>query len=79
MIELNKHLEINFEEIKGYKKLSENAKKLFENTYKKHNAMLGMESKKRWIPKKVQENSKFLRVDFKNGEWLHYYANGTWG
>lgn len=59
------------EAIIGFNKLSDPAKKLFISTYENH-------KKSGWIPKKVEEHRNYLRVDFTNGEWLHYYPNGTW-
>ncbi|BEP28791.1 hypothetical protein [Helicovermis profundi] len=76
---MNNYIEINFEELKGFNKLSKNAKKLFILIYKKQNSNFGIDEKSNWIPKKVKEYRSYLRVDFSNGEWLHYYANGTWG
>ena len=72
------YLEIDFQKVDGYKKLSESGKKAFQMIYKKHNAQLGENYKKDWIPKKVKEYSSHLIVHFANGEWLHYLPNGTW-
>lgn len=73
------YIAINFEEIQGYKKLSETAKELLENTYQQHNAGQGLEYKNDWVPVRVTEHKTHLKVYFKNGDWLHYYANGSWG
>lgn len=75
----NYALEIDFEKIIGYKKLSFPAKAHFEKMYKKHNAIFGIDYKKNWIPTKVAEHKDSLKVYFANGEWARYFANGTWG
>lgn len=72
------YIEIDFEEITGFNKLSEAAKKFFEGMYKKHNSAQGLSCKKDWIPKKVVEHKTYIEVHFKNGKWLHYYTDGTW-
>lgn len=72
------YIEIDFEKVKGYGKLSDPAKELFERIYKKHNSGHGLDYKKDWIPVKVKEHKTYLKVHFKNGEWLHYSPNGTW-
>mgnify|MGYP000952197550 CR=1 FL=1 len=72
------YLEIEFQKVDGYKKLSEPAKLIFQWVYKRHNAQQGKDYKKDWIPKKVKEYSSHLIVYFVNGEWLHYLPNGTW-
>lgn len=76
---MNKYIEIDFEKVSGFKKLSKHSKRLFIKIYQKHNAGQGVDYKEKWIPKKVKDEGDFLRVDFKNSEWLHYYFNGTWG
>lgn len=73
------YIEIKFEEIKGYDKLSEVSKKFFKKVYKLHNSIIGLEYKNNWIPIKVIERTTYLKVYFKNGEYLNYYINGTWG
>lgn len=72
------YIEIDFNEVKGYSKLSEGAKVLFRNIYKFHNTVVGTEYKKEWEPVEVEECEGYLRVVFRNGEWLHYLPNGTW-
>lgn len=72
------YLEINFEKVKGYKKLSEPAKEVLQRVYKIHNAQQGKDCKQDWIPKRVKEFSSHLIVHFINGEWLHYLPNGLW-
>jgi hypothetical protein len=64
--------------IKGYSKLSQLAKKVFDETYAKHQLALGESEKANWQAVKVKEQRDHIRVDFANGEWLHYTAIGTW-
>ncbi len=73
------YIEIDFNSVKGYNKLSDAAKDIFERTYKRHNAGWGMDYKEDWIPVSVKCEGNSLKVVFKNGEWLRYYSNGTWG
>ena len=73
------YIEINFEDVKGYSKLSDFAKELFCNTYKIHNSCQGMDYKEGYIPIKVVECKSHLKVVFRNKQWLHYYPNETWG
>jgi len=64
--------------VKGYAKLSELSKQIFEKVYKKHNASQGAEYKKNWVPTKAIDRKGYIEVYFKNKEWLHYLPNGTW-
>lgn len=73
------YIKIDFSKVKGYNQMSEKAKKHFERVYKAHNSIVGNEYKEDWEPIKVKEHENFIEVHFKNGEWLHYYSNGTWG
>lgn len=72
------YIEIDFEKVKGYSKLSDAAKRLFQIVYKKHNSAQGVEYKEDWKPVKVKEHRKYLEVHFKNRQWLHYTPKGTW-
>lgn len=72
------YIEIDFSKVKGYNQMSEAAKKHFERVYKAHNSIVGDEYKEDWKPIKVKEHENFIEVHFKNGDWLHYYSNGTW-
>ena len=65
-------------QIKDYSKLSLLAKKAFDETYAKHQSCLGESEKANWQAVRVKENRDYIRVDFKNGEWLHYTKNRTW-
>jgi hypothetical protein len=74
------YLKLDFTKVKGYKYLGPNAKRIFENTYEKHNGSLGESEKKKWLPVKVEASHGIcLVVTFANGEWLHYYTDYTWG
>lgn len=70
------YLKIDFNKVKGYSKLSKQAKQAFEIIYKKHSQ--GLDNKEDWSPVKVIQRDTHLEVHFKNGEWLHYLPNGTW-
>ena len=72
------YVEIDFAKVKGYTKLSEQAKQIFERVYKTHNACHGLDYKKEWIPVSVKEHKTYLEVHFQNGGWLHYLPNGAW-
>lgn len=65
--------------IDGYSALSLDARKLFCSTYKVHYQGHGKECKNKWNAISVKDCGGDLEVIFKNGEWLHYYRNGTWG
>jgi len=71
--------EIDFTKVKGFNNLSNEAKELFIRTYKLHNTIQGTDYKEDYEPIKVKEEKTHLKVTFKNGVWLHYYPNGTWG
>lgn len=71
--------DIKFSNIEGWNQLSEVAEKVFIRLYKAHNSCLGLDYKEQWEPIKVKEFRAYLKVWFVNGEWLHYYPNGTWG
>jgi len=78
------YIEINFNDVKGFDKLTPVQQSLFIDTYKKHNSLVGSEYKEEWQPVKVAwvEESpsrySYLKVEFKNGDWLHYTQKGDW-
>ncbi|GEM_PF-2028263 len=72
------YVEIDFNKVKGYDKLSETAKKLFQRMYKRHNACQGLDYKIKWIPKSVIEHKTHLEVHFTGKDWLHWCPNGEW-
>jgi hypothetical protein len=78
----NKYLEIDFNNVEGFDQLTQEQQELFKSTYKEHNSIAGTEYKKGWIPIKVQWVEEkpikysYLKVDFKNGDWLHYTKKG---
>lgn len=75
---MNKYIEIDFNKVKGYQNLTEQAKEIFQKVYKVHNSSQGIDYKERYIPQSVKEHKEYLEVHFKGGEWLHYLPNGTW-
>lgn len=72
------YVEIDYNKVKGFDKLSVRAQVLFITLYKKHNAAQGLENKIQWIPKRVREHKNYLEVHFNNREWLHWLPNGEW-
>lgn len=64
--------------VRGYKKLTEEQKKLFERVFYKHQSGLGIEAKKDFTPVSIKWEKTYLKVVFKNGEWLHYTQTGSW-
>lgn len=72
------YVDIDFNKVKGYNKLSEPAQKLFQRMYKRHNEAQGLDYKINWIPKSVKEHKTHLEVHFSNKDWLHYMPNGEW-
>lgn len=73
------YLAVDWNKVKGFSKLSEHGKEILKRIYKKHNAIHGIEHKSEWMPVEVVPGHNCLKVTFTNGEWLHYYANDTWG
>lgn len=78
------YIEINFTNVKGFNELTKEQQKLFISTYKRHNSLVGTDYKAGWQPIKVawvkEKPSKYsyLKVDFKNGQWLHYTQKCDW-
>jgi len=72
-------MDIDYKKIKGFSKMSKHAQKLFVETYKKQTNSMDYKAKLKWLPVKVAEHKDCIKVYFTNSEWLHYYANGTWG
>lgn len=78
------YIEINFSNVKGFDNLSKEQQNLFIETYKIHNSIVGSDYKEGWAPIKVawvkEKPSKYsyLKVDFKNGQWLHYTQKKEW-
>lgn len=79
------YIEIDFNKVKGFDKLTQGQQELFIGIYKRHNSCQGNDYKKDWTPVSVKwvrdkENSKYsyLKVIFKNGDWLHYTQRGEW-
>lgn len=75
------YIEIDFNKVKGFNKLTPEQQELFINTYKRHNSCHGYEYKEDYIPvsvKWIQSNLSYLKVVFRNGIWLHYTQRGEW-
>lgn len=72
------YMDIDFNKVTGFTKLSDKAKEIFINVYKKHNSSLGLDQKHCWIPQSVKERKTHLEVHFFNHQWLHYMPNGEW-
>lgn len=79
------YIEIDFNKVNGFKKLTPEQQELFKNTYKRHNSCHGSDYKDEWIPVSVKwivdnvdNYYSFLKVVFKNGEWLHYTKRQEW-
>lgn len=72
------YIKIDFNDVEGYDKLSDDAKKVFERVYKAHNSAQGNDYKEKYIPTSVKEHKDHLKVKFKNDVWLHYLPNGSW-
>jgi hypothetical protein len=65
-------------EIKGFETLPGDKKIQFESMLPRF--YNGWEFPEKWVPRKVSYVSKenYIRVDFSNKRWLHFYSNGTW-
>ena len=71
------------EHVKGYKKLTEEQKELFERTHQAHLKMMGTEKQKQYSVENLKEikwdqREKCLKVYWKGDtDWFHY-RNGAW-
>lgn len=78
------YLEIDFNNVKGFNKLTSDQQGLFINTYKVHNSCHGLDYKADWAPisvewiKREKGRQGYLKVIFRNGKWLHYTQKGDW-
>lgn len=70
---------IDIEQVKGYAGLTDGAKAHLKQIYQSHMQAVGTEARQGLIPIEVKEAREWVEIYFNNGEWLHYYANGTWG
>lgn len=57
---------------------------LFERVHKQHLASMGTAVKEVYSEENVKrigwnQKERCLKVSFNNGEWFHYYTDGTWG
>lgn len=81
MIE-NLFRELSMVKVKGYDKLTEEQKELFDQTYKAHLSMMGADMRKKHTDEHIKEvkwdeGEKCLKVYFDHGEWYHY-ESGKW-
>lgn len=70
--------------MKGYDKLTDQLKELFNNTYIRHLESMGYGEREKYANQNIKEikwdnRERCLKVYFKNGEWYKYFTNGTWG
>lgn len=77
------YVDIDFNKVTGFEKLSDRAKEIFISVYKKHNSSVSLSNKHLWIPQSVKEHKTYLEVHFSNKKglhymWLHYMPNGEW-
>lgn len=66
------------------KHLTDGEYSLLMNVYASHNRAMGLEKRKDYTLSdivKVKRNTKerCLEVYYKNGDWWHYFPDGTWG
>ena len=63
----------------GIEKLSEEQKKLMFRTNELHTKCVGNDYKAGMVIIKVWlDENNTVCVKLRNGEWYHYYENGTW-
>ena len=63
----------------GIENLTEEQKKLMHRVNKKHTDCVGNEYKSGMkITKVWLDENNTVCVKLRNGEWYHYYENGTW-
>jgi hypothetical protein len=78
------YIEIDFNAVEGFNKLTPEQQNLFIRTYKFHNSIQGHEYKEDYIPisvRWIEENpsrKSYLKVVFRNGIWLHYTQKCDW-
>jgi len=65
--------------VKGFNGLSSSDQELFLEIYTRHQAGHGMDFKDNWKAVSVRREQRYFKVVFKNGQWLHYYLDGSWG
>lgn len=65
-------------EIKGFERLTPEQQQLLISVNARHKAGVGNDCKDGWTPVKVKPISGFLKVNFKNGDWLYYTQSGDW-
>lgn len=69
--------------MKGYDKLTDLQRRVFNQTYLKHLESLGYEKRKIYEMQNIKKikwdnREKCIKVYFKNGDWFHYFRDNTW-
>ena len=75
------YIEIDFYKVIGFNKLTPKQQELFKSTYRVHNSIHGTDYKEDYIPASVRwvnDRPGYLKVVFRNGNWLHYTQRGEW-
>lgn len=66
-------------DVKGYNKLTEQQRQIFDKTYKKHQEQFEGKGKQQHEAISVKAlNNDVLKVTCRNGEWYHYTSNLIW-
>lgn len=77
-------LTISIPEVKGFSKLTEQQKQLFQRVYKNHMAAFGTEKRKKYAVDQLKEikwdqRENCLKVYWKGDrDWYHYDTKGCW-
>lgn len=68
--------QLDYEKIKGFSKLNPTEQESFKNLHQRHMNALERDHIS-WTPVKVIKRVNRFEVHFINGDWLHYWADGT--
>ncbi|WP_085993596.1 recombinase family protein [Oceanobacillus senegalensis] len=68
---------------KGYDKLTDLQKRIFNQTHPKHLESMKMDKRKEYDVQNIKKikwdsREKCIKVYFKNGDWYHYFRDYTW-
>ncbi len=68
--------------MKGYDKLTDQQKRIFNQTHIRHLESMGTEKRKEYAVQSIKEikwdkAEKCLKIYFNNGDWYHY-SKGEW-
>ena len=75
---------VDFSNVKGFSKLTEEQQKLFIRVYNGHLKAMGNEARKKYLPEQLKEikwvkNENCLHVFWKGKtDWFHYDTRGCW-